>query len=74
MLNSNLRVNSELELKHFITYIGLDYRKNTLTLLDRNGEFHVADIDGELFEIHEDLLHLIAIKCGDLQINNRVLQ
>ena len=63
-----------MEIKHFITYLGMNGLPTSMTVLGRDKEFHVTKVNGEDFEVHEDALPLIQIKCPKLKITNKILQ
>lgn len=73
VMHSSLRVKTAFEVEHFVKYVGL-YSTTNLTLLGRSDKYHIVDIKGELFEIHEDIFPLMLTKCNGVTITNRVLQ
>jgi len=65
-----MKVKSELELEHFLSYITL--HKNTITLVDKKREFYIAKVGDDTLNIHEDVIINIRIKNQHITIKSNI--
>lgn len=69
-----MKVESKFEVKHFVTYLGMNGLPTKMEILGKEGKFHKTKVNGEDFEVHEDALSLIRVKCPSLSVVNKMLQ
>ena len=67
-----MKVQTEFEIEHFITHVSTLYA--VIQLVDKKGEFYVAHVNSDTFEVHEDIIRDIRLKCQNIMIEFKIIQ
>lgn len=67
-----MKVESELEKEHFITYVSRMYAP--VQLIDKSGAYYTVNVVNDTFEIHEDIILEIRIKCQNINVEWKIPQ
>ena len=69
-----MRVQTDFEIKHFITYVNTSLVPVKMDVLVHQYKFFIAKVNGEDFEIHEDVLTCLQSNCPAMKVEYKVMQ
>jgi len=69
-----IRVDSKLQIQHFIKYLKYKGVRGEISIIDKHHEYYVVDINNEECMVHEDAVPLIQTRCQNIVIVNRMVQ
>lgn len=69
-----MKVQTDFEIKHFITYVNVNLVPVKMNVLDHKDKFFITKVNGEDFEIHEDVLTCLQTNCPSMKVEYKMLQ
>lgn len=69
-----MKVQSKLQVKHFKAFINNNIIPTKMTITDVKDGFFITKVNGEEFEVHEDVLTDISTACGSMKIESKIFQ
>ena len=68
-----MRVQTEFEIKHFITFVNINIAPVKMTIIDFKDTFYITKVNGDDFEIHEMALTALQSNCPAMQVENKLV-
>lgn len=69
-----MKVQTQFEVNHFKTFVNTNALPVKMTITDVKDGFFITKVNGEEFEVHEDVLTDISIACRSMKIESKIFQ